>query len=55
MANSTLRLKVYAPKMETFRNSFFPKTIPDWNKLSEDAASAPNLDTFKNKIDNLFD
>jgi hypothetical protein len=32
-AKNPLRLKVYADKTETFRNSFFPKTIIDWNSL----------------------
>ena len=31
-------------------NSFFPRTIRDWNSLSEEAVQSPSLEIFKNKI-----
>ena len=43
-AKNTQKLKVYASKTETYRNSFFPKTIKDWNTLVEEIATAPNLE-----------
>ena len=30
--------------------SFFPKTVGDWNELSQDAVDAETLDTFKSRI-----
>jgi hypothetical protein len=54
-AKNSLKLKLYAPKTETFRNSFFPRTIKDWNTLEEDIATAPSLETFKEGIHHIFD
>ena len=54
-AKNSYKLKVYAPKTESFRSSFFPKTIKDWNNLNENIVSAPTLDKFKNNISHHFD
>jgi len=31
-------------------NSFFPRTIPQWNGLDKDIAEAPSLSCFKNRL-----
>ena len=35
------------------RNSFFPRTINQWNSLPADVALAPSLDTFKRRLGQL--
>ena len=35
---------------EYLRNSFFPRTIREWNALPETTASAPSLETFKTRV-----
>ena len=32
------------------KNSFFPRTIPQWNILNQDIADSPSLDAFKNRL-----
>ena len=46
----TQQYKVLSPKTEIYRNSFFPKTIIDWNNLCEEQVSAPTIDTFKSLL-----
>jgi len=31
---------------DTFRNSFFPQTIPEWNSIDSDPANCSSVDTF---------
>ena len=33
-----------------YKNSFFPRTISEWNELSEVVVSAPSIDVFKAKL-----
>ena len=33
-----------------YKNSFFPRTISEWNELSEDVISAPSIDVFKARL-----
>ena len=33
-----------------FKNSFYPRTIPEWNALSKDIVEAPSIDAFKNRL-----
>ena len=54
-AKNTQRLKVYAPKTDIFKFSFFPRTIKDWNLLDNDTANAPSLDDFKQKVYHMYD
>ena len=49
------QFRVLAPKTEPFRNSFFPKTLIDWNSLTENIATASTLDIFKDRIRNHYD
>ena len=33
-----------------YKNSFFPRTISEWNELSEVVVSAPSIDVFKARL-----
>ena len=33
-----------------YKNSFFPRTIAEWNELSENVVSAPSIDVFKARL-----
>jgi hypothetical protein len=35
----------------SYQNSFFPRTIPEWNKLSQPTTQAKTVETFKNYLD----
>ena len=35
---------------EPYRQSFFPRTIPEWNILPPSIAEAPSIDTFKARL-----
>ena len=54
-SNNSLRLHIYSPNTETAKNSFFPKTIKDWNKLNEETVTTESLLFFKDKIAGYFD
>ena len=38
--------------IETYRNSFFPKTIIEWNNLSENQISCTSVSSFKSAVQN---
>ena len=46
-ANSIPHFKV---KHSTFKNTFFPSVIIEWNKLDPEIQNAPSLNIFKNNI-----
>ena len=33
-----------------YKNSFFPRTISEWNELSDSVVNAPSIETFKNQL-----
>ena len=37
-----------------YKSSFFPKTIPQWNSLPQQAVSAPSLEAFKHQVTKHF-
>ena len=37
-----------------YRNSFFPRTISEWNELPEIIVSAQSLNIFKDRLNELF-
>ena len=41
------RLRQYSTRTDTFKYSFFPRTIPVWNSLPANIAEAPDLVHFK--------
>ena len=40
----------YQPTIECFKYSFFPRTIPEWNRLPPDIVHADSLGSFKNLL-----
>ena len=36
-----------------YKNSFFPKSISEWNELPESVVNAPSVETFKSRLKNL--
>ena len=47
--NNPQTLKVYSPTTETFKQSFFPRTIICWNKLKGDIVDETHT-VFKDKL-----
>ena len=43
----------YQTKVDTYKYSYFPRTICEWNRLPPDTINAPTLDTFTNKLHKL--
>ena len=43
----------YSTSTDCFKYSFFPRTIPLWNRLPAAAAEAPSLVSFKRELSNL--
>lgn len=43
----------YRCHTNSFRNSFFPSTVLDWNLLPEQCKNSPTLQSFKNYLDRL--
>ena len=41
---------VFSPKTEIFRNSFFPKTVKDWNNSCELLVESKTLEQFKHNL-----
>ena len=46
----TQKLQVIHTTIERVRQSFYPRTIPQWNKLSGEAVKYESLEVFKTKI-----
>ena len=44
------QIKVIAADSEIYRNSFFPRTIKDWNLLPESAVNSDTVNSFKSSI-----
>ena len=40
-------LLVYSPQRDEYKNSFFPRTIVDWNKLPDEAVNSKSIEQFK--------
>ena len=52
-SNHNLKFRQIQTKRDTFKFSFFPRTIPIWNSLPASSAEAPSLASFKREIKNL--
>ena len=46
---------VYSCNSDIFKNSFFPRTILDWNTLPEPTVLCKSLETFRTAISPAFD
>lgn len=49
-----LKFYHYQPSNDTYRYSFFPRTIPDWNKLPLIDIDNQSLVDFKSNLSNIF-
>lgn len=47
-------LQPYHPRVDAFKYSFFVQTIELWNALPSDAIAIPSIDTFRNRLHDLF-
>ena len=47
------KLRQYPTRTDTFKYSFFPRTIPVWNSLPASVAEAPDLALFKQGLTTL--
>ena len=47
VCNNSKCFKPVITKTENYRNSFFVKTVYDWNKLSEDIVTCDSLETLR--------
>ena len=45
------KFQSYQPRIDVFKNSFFPRTITEWNMLSSGTVEAPSLDSFKQRLE----
>ena len=52
-ANHPFKFQHYTSRTTMYRNSFFPRTIPEWNKLpSATIAESDDLNLFKRNLSN---
>ena len=51
---NTKCFKTIQAKTEQFSNSFFPRTIKDWNKLEDRVVRAPSVTVFKTLLDKCY-
>ena len=49
-AGSRNKLDVYSPQTETSRNSFFPRTVKDWNQLNFDPLQSKDINELRSKM-----
>ena len=49
-SSTTNKIKVYSCKTDIFKNSFIPRTILDWNNLSEKCTTAKSIEIFKEEL-----
>lgn len=52
-ARHSKKFQQYQPRTDTFKYSFFPRTIPVWNSLPASVAEAPDLVSFKQGLSSL--
>jgi hypothetical protein len=49
-SSTTNKLKLYSCNSDIYKHSFIPRTIIDWNNLSERCTRATSLETFKGEL-----
>ena len=49
-ASHSHKFRTIRAKTEAYRQSFFPRTIPDWNQLPPSIVEAPSIDSFKARL-----
>ena len=53
--SNSLKIREQKWNINNFRYSFFPRTIIDWNALSDQDVLAPDISSFKLRIHKRFD
>ena len=53
VTNNTKCFRVPLSQTEQYRQSFFARTIVDWNHLADDVVNAPSADAFRNRLENV--
>ena len=48
------KLFLQRSRLAVRENSFAIRVVPTWNKLPEEVVSAPDVNTFKNRLDNFM-
>jgi hypothetical protein len=48
--SNSKQIKVLSATTEIYKYSFFPRTVKDWNKLTESAVSSKTVEGFKAAI-----
>ena len=48
-------LRPYIGRTNSYLNSFFPRTVQDWNNLTENCKLAPSVKCFKSRMNKLTD
>lgn len=48
--NHSKKLKEYSCKTDVFKNSFFPRTVSEWNALPADTAECPTVECLLSKL-----
>ena len=49
-SSNNMKFLHYQSTINCFKYSFFPRTIPEWNRLPSDIVHADSLDSFKNLL-----
>ena len=52
-ANHSKKMQQYHTRTDIFKNSFFPRTIRNWNQLPASVAEAPDLVSFKRGLSSV--
>ena len=52
-SNHRYKYQTIRTHTEVYRNSFYPRTIPDWNRLPAEAANCPSADSFRQRLAKL--
>uniref|UniRef100_A0A8W8IBZ1 Uncharacterized protein n=1 Tax=Magallana gigas TaxID=29159 RepID=A0A8W8IBZ1_MAGGI len=47
------RLRQQRASKEANRNSFFPRSVRDWNRLPEPVAAAPTIEEFRTRLSSV--
>ena len=50
----SLKLFPHRANKDIRKNSYIVRTTPKWNSLPAFVANAPSLNSFKNRLDNLY-
>merc|ERR1712016_461200 len=46
-STNTQTIIPYSCRLDTYKDSFFPRTIEEWNKLPEDSVKSKTIEQFK--------